>query len=173
MGDQFERFILDNRDGFEEDISNEAGVWSRIERQLPPSRTSRGGWFWKVASVFLLLVSTVLVIDKIRNDEKDVAVVVNAEFIEVESYYTRQINERRTEIAQLVSGQMALDFNKDLEELDSMYLYLKEGMSRQEENPKLINAMIENLQLRIEILNQQLSVIQQINQLQNENISEI
>ena len=53
------------------------------------------------------------------------------------------------------------DFLDEIDKLDSMYAVLKQDMKNGNE-VNLIDAMILNLQLRIEILNQQLKIIQSI-----------
>jgi hypothetical protein len=63
------------------------------------------------------------------------------------------------------------DFANEINMLDSMYAVLKKDMQNgNEEN--LVDAMILNLQLRIEILNQQLNIIQSIETRKNEKIDE-
>jgi hypothetical protein len=53
------------------------------------------------------------------------------------------------------------EFLSEIQVLDSMYILLKKDMNHGNEEV-LVDAMILNLQLRIEILNQQLSIIQSI-----------
>ena len=87
---------------------------------------------------------------------------INPELAEAETFYTAMINQKREEIV-LLGDKYALgrDFMRDIDQLDQMYEKLKLDLNSGNED-NLVDAMIRNLQLRIEILNQQLQIIQSI-----------
>ena len=74
---------------------------------------------------------------------------------------------KRTEIKELGENYaLGEDFMRDIDQLDKMYGKLKQDLNSGSES-NLVDAMIRNLQLRIEILNQQLQIIQSIEKSQN------
>ena len=55
-------------------------------------------------------------------------------------------------------------FTKDIDQLDSSYNILKNQLSATPNRELLLEAMIQNLQLQLNVLNQQLNIIHQIKQ---------
>jgi len=55
-------------------------------------------------------------------------------------------------------------FVKDMNKLDSSYQALKTELPKNANRELLLEAMIQNLRLQTELLNQQLSIIKQLNQ---------
>ncbi len=80
--------------------------------------------------------------------------------------YTRLIDDKRTELKQMTEGDPALykEFATDLDRLEKSYLSLKADLPQNPNQEVLIQAMIQNLQLQINLLNEQLRVIQRIKQ---------
>ena len=85
--------------------------------------------------------------------------------------YTRLIDEKRSELKQMTEGNPALyqEFATDLDRLENSYQSLKADLPQNPNQETLIQAMIQNLQLQINLLNEQLRVIQRIKQQTNEN----
>jgi len=92
---------------------------------------------------------------------------------EAELYYESLIQLKETEVANydLVSLGLENDFSYDISLLDSAYHEIKNEIMDGNTNEMLVKAMIDNLQLRMEILNQQLNILKSLehNQQQDEN----
>ena len=77
----------------------------------------------------------------------------------METYYTSQLARRQTELHQLsgpgVAG-MTADWQRELVSLDSSYRKLKQELPRHPQPDALLTAMNRNLQIRLDILDQQL-----------------
>ncbi|MFD2932242.1 hypothetical protein [Spirosoma flavum] len=86
-------------------------------------------------------------------------------------HYTRLIDDKRIELKQMTEGNPALyqEFSTDLDRLEKSYQSLKADLPQNPNQEVLIQAMIQNLQLQINLLNEQLSVIQRIKQQTHEN----
>ena len=181
MDDKLEKYIKSHRDDLDDKIPRK-DIWSSIEGELGNDsnqvRMIKPVVYWRAAAVILLMVSTWLVFDKVSQDtttNNTIAEVVeqevNPQLLEAESYYISLIDQKREEIS-MISKQFEFgdEFVYEIDRLDSVYAVLKQDMANgNEEN--LVDAMILNLQLRIEILNQQLSIIQSIeNSQQDETI---
>lgn len=85
--------------------------------------------------------------------------------------YTRLIDDKRAELKQMTEDNPALyqEFATDLVRLERSYKSLKADLPQNPNQEVLIQAMIQNLQLQINLLNEQLRVIQRIKQQTHEN----
>jgi len=165
MDDRLEKFIKTHRADLDEKVPRKS-LWSEIEHELPTAPKQRSMskpvMYWRAAAVILLLVSSWLVFDKVNQSDVPVMAELSPQLIEAEGYYISLIDQKRDEILTMSEKyEFGSDFLYEIDRLDSMYSVLKHDMTNgNEEN--LADAMILNLQLRIEILNQQLSIIQSL-----------
>lgn len=76
----------------------------------------------------------------------------------MESYYAVQIRERQAELYQLDAqlGAGPADWKREMTALDSTYQQLKVELARNPAPDVVLDAMNRNLQIRLDILNQQL-----------------
>ena len=90
---------------------------------------------------------------------------------EVETYYLSVIQQKQKERSayDLKKLGVAKDFSGELSKLDSSYVLLKKELSTNPNKQPVIDAMVQNLQIRISILNQQLEVLNRIKQVKTEN----
>ena len=74
------------------------------------------------------------------------------------------IQVKQSELKKIQADQPRLyqEFSKDIERLDSSYNTLKFQLPKNPNREQLLEAMILNLQLQTELLNQQLQIIQKI-----------
>lgn len=169
MGDRLEKFIKAHRVELD-DKHPRKDLWKDIELQINSDVKERSisnrMVYWRAAAVILLLISSWLVFDKINqsSEERSEQTIVqsNPELLEAETYYTSLIDQKRQEINN-VSQKYNIDENflEEIDKLDSMYIVLKQNLNQgNEEN--MVDAMILNLQFRIDILNKQLSIIESI-----------
>ena len=170
MDDRLEKFIKDHRAKLDYKTPRQE-VWetiaSEINRQPRQKvRSIKPLVIWRAAAVILLLVTSILVYDRINLVSRSAqpAVVLNQELQQVESYYLAEISDRRSEVLAL-SEQLNTGngFVQDLNSLDSLYQALKQEIPQGNEE-SIMDAMIQNLQWRIEILNKQLDVLRSIEQ---------
>ena len=169
MDDRLEKFVKSHRADMD-DKSPRKDLWSDIENQISTGakqrRISKPVIYWRAAAVILLLISSWLVFDKVNqhttSQRASEMVELNPQLQEAETYYISLIDQKRSEIETVGKKyEFGEGFLYEIDRLDSMYTALKLDMSHgNEEN--LADAMILNLQLRIEILNQQLSIIKSI-----------
>ncbi|GAA4411515.1 hypothetical protein GCM10023187_37500 [Nibrella viscosa] len=133
---------------------------------------------WRVAAAItlLMLTSGFLYLNHQYGIAKQPEVVaINPAYASDFVQYTRLIDAKRAELKQLTESNPALyqQFATDLERLENSYKNLKADLPKNPNQEVLIQAMIQNLQLQIDLLNQQLNVIQRIKNQEkpsNENI---
>lgn len=75
----------------------------------------------------------------------------------MERYYLGQLRSRQTQLSQLVPGATA-DWARELGGLDSSYQQLKQELPRHPQPEVVLTAMNRNLQIRLDILDQQLAL---------------
>lgn len=167
MGDRIERFIQDNREGFDAAEPGD-GIWGRIDGELNSRERKSWSLYWKVAAMIFLVSTVVLLIDKYAPiGDQDASEL--SEFVEAERFYTSLIAERKTLIESYQNqGSLHRDFLDDMNELDDLYLELRTSFERTHGDQKLIDAMISNLFLRMRILDRQIEILERINELEDE-----
>lgn len=172
--DKLEDFIRNNKSDFD-DLEPQDELWNNISKRLDNHASTKKNytWMWKAAAVVFLMLSAGLLWERNYNSHPTLAVVNPTESDElnrVEDYYTTLINERRTEIDTYAKSnpELAKQFDSDLVQLDSVYNQLKTQILQNNNDQKVKDAMILNLQLRIEILNRQLNILQQIKQVKKD-----
>jgi hypothetical protein len=93
----------------------------------------------------------------------------------MEAYYASQIQEKQHELNQLEAAAApgttatAGDWKHELVGLDSTYRQLRAELQRNPDPDAVLEAMNRNLQIRLDILNQQLRTREQIQQYHDEN----
>ncbi len=159
-----EQFINANREEFDRKEPR-TKLWARIETDLDGKTDF--GWMWKAAVVVLLAVSGYLVLERSQHKSIDTAFAsefyVDPEFVETELYYTQLITQKRLVVEEydLEDQELKEGFRNDLASLDTTYLELKEEFI-DTSNETVLEAMINNLQERMELLNQQLMILETI-----------
>ena len=170
MSDRLEDFVRTSREQFN-DKEPPSDLWSKIEGDLTekPSKSFFLSPFWRVAAAVFVIAVTGWFAYVSTSTQSD-AIAQNSEFRDIEEYYFTLISYKRTEINQYISGheEFANSFTKDIERLDQLYNELKTEMETLDDNQQIIDAMILNLQLRVDILNQQIMILEKIKDQQQE-----
>lgn len=169
--DNIEKYIRERRSSFD-DRNPPDSLWHKINDQL-----DSGGkevflirHIWKVAALLLFAVVIWLLAERQdRQDQVNLSQIETANGIdlnEVENYYVKLIENKQQEIRHFIDVYPEADEQllSDIGKLDSSYQELKKKLL-QGPNEKIIDAMVINLQTRIEILNQQLGILERIKQL--------
>ena len=159
MGDQFEKFIIENREAFDAGEPSDK-VWQGVEKTLS-KKQSFLSIAWKVTALLFMASTILLVID--RFNQNAAGPVLSDEFEQAEDYYVNLISIKRKEITLKLTPEDQAKFLSDIDQLDEMYLELKQTYQTNASNDRVVNAMISNLQLRLKILNKQLEILENIN----------
>jgi hypothetical protein len=154
MKDQLEEFIHRNREAFD-DREPSPTVWNRIDASL---RFKRDSWknavvWWRAAAIFFMALSAFLLFPKesLRNDTS----VAMKEFSDVEAFYVQQISNKVELIHEFQQNEGLNGFTHDFKQLEAMYQVLREEMKTRP-SEKVKDALVLNLLVRIDLLNQQL-----------------
>lgn len=166
--DELEKYIKDNRAAFDDEQPAD-NLWDRIDGALDRTRPAPLPFnYWKVAAILLLLACSALVYMQWSDNQS--AIALDPEILKAEAYYQQAIEEKMQVIQTYKQNDEALAVMNDLEELDSLYTALKEKIPESGNRDLVVSAMIQNLQLRVNILNQQILLLEKLNTLErNEN----
>lgn len=154
MKDQLEDFVRQNREEFD-DRKPSPRVWKSIETALGFRGRS---WkqpliWWRAAAIFFMALSAYLMVPKEQMMMENVQAM--KEFSDVEAFYVQQISNK-VELIDEFSGNDGLNgFTHDFQQLEAMYLVLKEEM-KSRPSQKVKDALVLNLLVRIDLLNQHL-----------------
>ena len=187
MSKRLEQFIRDNREQFDTD-EPAPRVWEKLEVALtPPAKKNTGKVIamkilrWSAAAAILVFAglgvyslvsdkrSSVNVITENSGTPAatdDILNSINPEYAKEVNHFTALIEIKQNELKQIEKENPDLykQFITDINKLDSSYNALKKDLPVNPNREQLLDAMIQNLRLQTELLNQQLQIIQKINQ---------
>ena len=80
-------------------------------------------------------------------------------------HYTRIVEIKQSELKIMAKNEPLLyqQFANDVNKLDSVYHLLETSLSKKQNSEELFEAMIQNLQLQLQLLNHQLEIIKKLN----------
>ncbi len=150
-------------------------------RLLEKEEISKPIWFrqtfWRYAAAVIILLSGLRVYQQARYTQRidtsySVAQAplqqVAPELAPVEAYYTSLISQQRQLLndEELKNLGLGKDFERDLATLDSAYAKLKKDLYKDVNKEQITNAMIQNLQMRADIIGKQIQTLNQIKKYQ-------
>jgi len=163
MKDELEDFVRQNRNKFD-DKEPSGKVWKGIERSLSFTTTSlwNSVTLWRAAAILFMALSVYLLIPEkeapTQISKTDIPAQQETglkEFTEVESFYVEQISQKTQLIDEFQRSEGLNGFTRDFQQLEAMYLVLKEEM-KTSPSQKVKDALVLNLLVRIDLLNQHL-----------------
>lgn len=193
-----ERFIRDNREAFDH-MEPSPALWDKIGATVgeasPQKHTrvismSRARWA-VAATLFLALAGTLgymLFTSKTTTDEIVRAEVrgqgagtstedplvsqIDPQYAKLVSQFTEVIETKQSELKKIEKDDPELyqKFSGDIQKLDSAYHALRGTLNANPNTEQLLQAMISNLQMQIDLLNQQLTVIKKIKEPKSQKI---
>ncbi|MBB5397853.1 hypothetical protein [Mucilaginibacter sp. AK015] len=185
MSKRLEDFMSSNREEFD-DLEPRADIWNNIARELdaweeaaPKKREAKTfslGFVLKVAaSVIVVMGLGFAVYLKGQHTATVNLADINPTYARQQMHYASMIESKRTRLKLVAKfdPQLYNEFTADLKKMDANYKKLNIDLATSPNQERVLRAMIRNLQIQTEVLNQQLSVIEQFNQSkkdhQNEN----
>jgi hypothetical protein len=179
MSKRLEDFMSSNKGEFDE-LEPRADIWNNIAKeldawhegqQLPKkheAKTFSLGFVLKVAASVIVIMG--LGFGLYLKNQKPAGGVnladINPTYAKQQVHYASVIETQRTRLKLVAKfdPQLYDEFNADLAKLDANYKKLNIDLATSPNKESVLRAMIRNLQIQTEVLNQQLSVIEQFNQ---------
>ena len=178
MNDELERLILNNRHSIQDEEPLE-GHFERFEARLQkaskPTKTINFRPMLKIAAI---VVFALLAVNQTRIwffPEKNETLSlgsISEEFREVEFYYTNAIQVGMNQREKLgregfVSESERQMMAKEQQEFDQMYLQLQEELKANPDDERVINAMLEYYQARMNVITIIINKLQEVKQQKN------
>jgi hypothetical protein len=155
MKDKLDEFINQNRGAFDDKEPSEK-VWKNVETSLPAKHSVWNSVvLWRAAAMIFMALSVYLLIPKGVIEKQIGNDIAMKEFRDVEAFYVAQISEKVELIDEFKSNEGLNGFTQDFKQLEAMYMVLKEEMKNRP-SVKVKDALVLNLLVRIDLLNQQL-----------------
>ena len=182
---KLEQIIQNNREAFD-NCEAPAGLWDKIDKSLGKEiiqnleadevvfkfKKSSISRFksWAIAASVLLVISYLSIFylnnksDTIEQIIADVAPQYGDKMVQ----YTSLIESKREEIKQIETHDpvMYKEFATEIEKLNQDYQNLQTELSQTPNQEDLVKAMIQNLQVQLDILNRQLKIIEKVKEYQ-------
>ncbi len=184
MKDRLENFIRDNKKEFDQ-FEPPVVLWDKIEKQLDEKRMSgsSGSKKEKVVrlSFLLKIAATIVVVLGVglwgyQYQKKEVMDLSNIDpqLAKQQVHYATLIEVKRGELKRIEKEEPQLygEFSSEIRKMDVSYQKLKSDLPGSPNQEETVRAMIQNLQIQTELLNQQLNIIQQINKVKKEHKNE-
>jgi len=175
MNDELERLILNNRNALQDEEPME-GHFERFEARL--QKASKPTWrirFQPVLKIAAAIVFALLAVNQARiyffPEKKQVLSLgsISPEYREVEFYYTNSIQQGMNQWNTfkregLVSEQEQQMMQKEQQEFDQVYQKLLQDLKANPNDERVINALIEYYQSRMNVISIITSKLQEIKQ---------
>lgn len=173
MRDRIENFVKENKSGFEQ-FEPPAGLWGRIEKQLDkqhekqlrPERSIRLSYLLKLVATVVIVLAAGLFLWHYQQKEASSISNIDPHLAKQQVHYASLIEIKRTELKRIEKEEPQLyqEFSSEIKKMEDSYQKLKNDLPTSPNQGETVKAMIRNLQIQIKVLNQQLTIMQQINE---------
>jgi DNA repair exonuclease SbcCD ATPase subunit len=180
-----EQFIQNNREAFD-NCEAPAGLWDKIDSSLgkevihnpepdeiiikfKKSSISKLKIWAMVASVLLVTgYLSVFYLNNKSDSTEQIVAEVAPQYGDKMVQYTSLIESKREEIKQIETHDpvMYQEFSTEIEKLNQDYQNLQTELSQTPNQEDLVKAMVQNLQVQLDILNRQLKIIEKVKEYQ-------
>ena len=176
MSNNLEDFISNNREEFDDKVPPKQ-LWENIEAAVTGKKKHKILMMpvinWVLATAAMITVGIFIYMQFDKKPASTPAIATTDTVTDRTMAEAPQVNEfarlitmKQEELKVLAKEQPQLyrKFTTDITQLDSSYNALKKQLSGSPNKELLIEALIQNLQLQLNVLNQQLNIIKQIKQ---------
>ena len=180
-----EQFIQNNREAFD-NCEAPAGLWDKIDKSLGKEiiqnlepdevvfkfKKSSISRFksWAIAASVLLVISYVSVfyLNNKSDSTEQIVAEVAPQYGDKMVQYANLIESKREEIKQIETHDpvMYKEFATEIEKLNLDYRNLQTELTETPNQEDLVKAMVQNLQVQLDILNRQLKIIEKVKEYQ-------
>ncbi len=184
MKDRLENYIRDNKRDFDQ-FEPPADLWDKIELRLnqeetvqPPAgkkvRVVPLNFLLKIACSVIILLGAGLWFYGYQYMQSSDLSSIDPQLAKQQIHYAALIEVKRSELKRIEKEEPRLyqEFSSEILKMDESYQKLKSDLPRSPNQEETVKAMIRNLQIQTQLLNQQLNIIQQINKVKSEQKNE-
>lgn len=184
MKTKIENFIRDNKKDFDQ-FDAPIDLWEKIEKKLDQEKIGhnsvvktqnifRRAFFLKIAAAIIPLTIAAFIFYQYQIKQLSEISNIDPAMAKQQMHYTSLIEVKRSELKRIEKEEPKLyqEFISEIKKIDENYLKLKNELPVSPNQEETLKAMIRNLEIQIDLLNQQLQIIRQINQLKKEQSNE-
>lgn len=173
--DELKKLIDENREMFDSALPS-AGHMDRFYEKLNQETKTVNRFTWtyllKVASVAVLVIlSGLYVKDQLFTLVPEAPVAqTNPEFNETKQYYIHMVDQRIGELEHMdkaLSPEQRKMLTEEMTNMDNMYKKLQSDLKAMPNDPRIMQAMLQHYQMKMEVLNR---IINDLNNVQQFNI---
>jgi hypothetical protein len=180
-----EQFIQNNREAFD-NCETPTGLWDKIDKSLGKEMIHNSEpdeiiikfkkssisklKIWAMAASLILLIGyiSVFYLNNKSDSTEQIVAEVAPQYGDKMVQYTSLIESKREEIKQIENHDpvMYQEFATEIEKLNQDYQNLQIELSQTPNQEDLVKAMVQNLQVQLDILNRQLKIIEKVKEYQ-------
>lgn len=165
MKKNLEKYLKENRLRLDVEKPDDDSVWEGIRGGMQNKRQTSANWFWKVAAIFILIVSGTYFVVNETNDEAPVKITladISDDLGKQEAELKQLVNLKWEEIEPQIPEQNSdIQFLlNEMKELDKVYETYQNDLGNLDANEAIISALLDYYQKKIRILNRLLHEIQ-------------
>lgn len=184
-GKKLQQFIQNNRESFD-NCEAPAGLWDKIDKSIgkeivhnpeldeiiikfkKSSISKLKIWAMAASLVLLMGYVSVFYINNKSDSTEQIVAEVAPQYGDKMVQYATLIESKREEIKQIETHDpvMYREFATEIEKLNSDYQNLQIELSQTPNQEDLVKAMVQNLQVQLDILNHQLKIIEKVKEYQ-------
>lgn len=173
MSTKLEDFIKENKKEFDTDRPS-VNLWSKIEQELDKKKKKEPInlrlWIGIASSVIVLLGIAFLYVFPVRREGISLA-DVNPVYAKKQVKFASLIEQKRDslQIFAVSNPELYQQFDADLQKLNKSYEALRKDLPASPNQQLVVKAMIKNLEIQLQLVSQQLSIISEVSQYKKEN----
>ena len=165
MKENLEKYLREQRFKLDVEEPESDLIWEGIRSGIHEKKSGLPNWFWKVAAIFIFVISgTYFVMNETTN--KQVVVVtlsdISKDLGKQENELKQEVNLKWAEVQQLLPQEDTdLKFLQDeLNELDDIYVAYQKDLNQTIDNEPVIRVMLDYYEKKIQTLNRLLLEIE-------------
>jgi len=174
MSTKIEDFIRENKKEFDTEMPS-SKLWDNIEKELNKKSKKNTAlnirlWIGVAASLLVLLGITFVYVFPAKKDRMSIA-DVNPAYASKQLRFASLIEQKRDslQIFETANPELYKKFSSDLQQLNLAYENLRKQLPASPNQQLVVKAMVKNLEIQLQLVSQQLSIITEVSQFKKEN----
>jgi hypothetical protein len=171
MSNKLEGFVKDNKKEFEVNGPSDK-LWNKIAAELDKKKQKKTIRMYQWMSIAAMMVISLGAFLTYNYQNRTINVAdVSKSFGQKEVHLASLIEERKDslEVHAKDNPELYNKFTSDVSKLNNDYEELKKQLQTSPNSQVVVRAMMKNLDIQLQVLNQQLMIINQVNQYKKEN----
>lgn len=161
--DELEKYVIENRNGFD-NFDPDPALFAQVQENIRPKRKiSVSKIFLRIAAVIVIFISSYILHDYQSESNRATFLMEQADAVQIEeaknffdakAYYTSIIGSKEKEVFGLSKNypQIKKELISEFKEIDQEQSELQKDLKDGASNKEIIDAMIQNYRIKLDIL---------------------